>query len=180
MSPDKANAVGRGRAAPLMRDVRVLLVKAFISIGLATFLTLSFPASAIDVMALLDRDLGGRIKLKAHNEIWFCPDNTCNMYRTSKANADLPTFVYLHLFHESGYIFLDERISGANAFRKLAMEEPQVRNSVSDYCVSSNKTPSCILIEMQKKLNIEISFARYDEGNLCFHYSDTDNGCQKL
>ena len=53
--------------------------------------------------------------------------------------------IYLHLFHEPGYIYLNEDIGDFKAFRKVASEEQMVKNKVSHYCQAEQKTPSYIL-----------------------------------
>jgi hypothetical protein len=38
-------------------------------------------AKEIDVLSLLKRDLGETIEVHSDKEIWYCPDNTCAMYK---------------------------------------------------------------------------------------------------
>lgn len=131
-------------------------------------------------LALLKRNLGETIEVHGDNEIWYCPDNTCKLYRVSVAHLDFPSFIYLHLYHESGYIYLDEIIGGEKAFRKVAVEEPKIREAVAHYCKGSEKTPQCIIMGMRKELGVLVGFGRFDEGYFCYGYQENDNICKKL
>jgi hypothetical protein len=137
-------------------------------------------AEEIDILSLLKRDLGDTIEVHSDKEIWYCPDNTCDMYKAAKSHPDFPAFVYLHLFHESGYIYLKESSGEFKAFRKVAVEEPNIRAKVASYCPSENKSPTCILENMKKKLGITLCFGRYDEGYFCYGCKPNENICKKL
>lgn len=121
-------------------------------------------ADELNVCSLLKRDLDDAIKIYSNKEIWYCPDNTCEIYLASEDNPDFPAYVYMHLYHQSTYNYLDPKFFGPNAFRALAKEEPEIRKGLIRYCANSTDKPSCILEGMQKKLGISTCFGRYDEG----------------
>jgi len=124
-------------------------------------------AADFDPLVLLKRDLGDSIEIISSQEIRYCPDNTCDIFRIkdSKQADYLPYFVYLYLFHESGYIYLKEPVAGSRPFREVAkVQEPLVRRKVEGFCKKTPKTPACILEGMQASLRISVSFGRYDEG----------------
>lgn len=124
-------------------------------------------AEALDALIILKRDLGAAIEVISEGEIRYCPDNTCEIFRmqTSRNSSYLPSFVFLHLFHQSGYIYLKESIGGSQSFLHLAAgNEPAVRAQVIGFCKERNKTVGCILKVMRQKMNIKITSGRYDEG----------------
>ncbi len=131
-------------------------------------------------LKLLLRDLGDALEIHGENEIRYCPDNTCDLYKIKNNHPDFSIFIYLHLFHESGYIYLNESIGGYKAFRKIAVEEPDIRASAAHYCKAKPVKPKCILKGMRKKLGISVGFGRYDEGYFCFGYSKNESTCKKL
>jgi len=142
-----------------MKTVPILLV----ALSIVSFAQ----AADVDPLALLKRDLGDSIEVISGQEIRYCPDNTCDIFRIkdSKQADYLPYFVYLYLFHESGYIYLKEPFAGSRPFREVAKaQEPSVRKKVEDFCKKTPKTPGCILEGMQTSLRISVSFGRYDEG----------------
>lgn len=127
----------------------------------------SVQAGELDALALLKRDLGATIELISKREIRYCPDNTCNIFRVkdSKHAVLLPGFVYLYLFHQSSYIYLNESIGGSRPFRELAKgTEALVRKQVEGFCRESKKMPLCVMDGMEKALAITVTFGRYDEG----------------
>ena len=136
-------------------------------------------ASEMDVLSLLKRDLGEKLQVRSDKEIWYCPDNSCEMYKAVEEPKDFPMFVYLQLFHASGSIYLNESISGDLAFRKLAVEEPKVRKLASKYCEEDPLDTNCIILNMQRELGIETGFGRYDEGYFCYGYRESENFCNK-
>lgn len=137
-------------------------------------------ADADEVLQLLKRDFEEAIEVHGALEIWYCPDNTCELYKIASPHPDLSTFVYLHLFYESGYTYLNESIGGYKAFRKVAKEEPSVTARASHYCKDSITSPECILKGMKSSLGISVGFGRYDEGNFCYEYENGKGVCQKL
>ena len=137
-------------------------------------------AEGIDALFLLKRDLGKTIEVHGDREIWYCPDNTCDLYKIDKPNPDFPAFVYLYLYHESGYIYLKESFDSKHAFRKVATEEPKVRAVVAHYCHKEHISPKCIIDGMKSKLKISVGFGRYDEGYFCYGFKENENICKKL
>ncbi|MDH2915821.1 MAG: hypothetical protein PXX77_02990 [Gallionella sp.] len=155
-------------------------LKYLLVFGLLLGLVTSAIAAEPDALALLKRDLGEAIEVHSKSEIRYCPDNTCEIYKATKANQDLAAFVYLHLFYESGYYYLSHTVGDKKAFRQSAIEEPKVRAKVASCCPSAAKEPSCVLKNMKKKLGIKICQGRYDEGHFCYGCSENENICKKL
>ena len=124
-------------------------------------------AAEPDSLVLLKRDLGNSIQVISVREIRYCPDNTCEIYRIKdpKKAVHFPSFVYLHLFHQSDYIYLKESVGGSRPFRQIAMDtEPLVRKPVESFCIEAAKTPSCILGGLKAALGVSVTVGRYDEG----------------
>ncbi len=152
--------------------------------GIIYILTILFSSSVypntLSPLELLERDLGERIKVISSSEIRFCPDNTCTIYKSTIKHNHLATYVYLHLFHESTYIYLNENISGNKAFRTLAKEEPIIRKGIENICKSSTKSISCILSSLKQESGIKQCSGRYDEGYFCYGCKQNENICNKL
>lgn len=155
-----------------MRTLFVAVFSFFI-VGLAQ-------ADAADPLQLLKRDLGQSIEVVSKHEIRYCPDNTCEIIKSKKPTNLLPAFLYLYLFHESGYAELGKSFNSQKPFRKAAVEEPQVRKAVESFCPAAEKTPKCILQGMRSSLGIKSCFGRYDEGYFCYGCSENENTCKKL
>ncbi len=139
------------------------LMKITLTIMLILSLSSLADANEMDVASLLKRDLGDAIEVYSDKEVWYCPDNTCEIYSSIKAHPDFPGYVYLHLYHQSGYKYLDLSFGDVKAFRITAVEEPEVRKNLINYCPSSTPDPDCILSGMQKELDVSVCFGRYDE-----------------
>ena len=138
-------------------------------------------ATDVNVLELLQRDLGDEILVISKTEIRYCPDNTCEMYLALNAHEDFASYVYLHLFHKSDYLYLNLEFNNRQAFKESAIEEPIIRKNVSEYCPSNPTDITCILDTMSKSLGFYNGFGRYDEGNFCYGYDGLDNvgGCTK-
>lgn len=122
-------------------------------------------AGNLDVRELLKRDLGDAIEIESYKEIWYCPDNTCEIYSAKESNPDFPGYVYLHLFHKSTYAYLDLSGGDSKSFRaSAAADEPKIRKTLTKYCSSNTADADCILSGMESKLGISTCFGRYDEG----------------
>jgi hypothetical protein len=121
-------------------------------------------AKETSILTLLKRDLGESIEVKSDTEIWYCPDNTCEIFTVNKFNPNFTTFIYLYLYHQSGYVYLTMDLGANKAFRKLAIEEPKIRLKVDSYCPQKIKSPACILKAMKQEMAISVCFGRYDEG----------------
>jgi hypothetical protein len=124
-------------------------------------------AAKVDSLGLLKRDLGNTIEIISAREIRYCPDNTCEIYRVKNAKSvtKLPSFVYLHLFHQSDYIYLKEAVESSRSFREIANgDEPSIRKQVEKFCRRIEKTPSCVIAGMKKSLGVVVTKGRYDEG----------------
>ena len=151
------------------------------SFAFAAILVFTFEFAHADGVALqlLQRDLGNSIEVVSKNEIRYCPDNTCEIIKSKKPDNFLPVFLYLYLFHESGYVELGKSYNGKKPFRESAIEESDIRNNASSFCANTHKSPHCILASMRKQLNIQICTGRYDEGEFCVSCG-TKTNCKKL
>jgi hypothetical protein len=142
-----------------------------LSIGLC-LLAGSARAAAPDALGLLKLYLGSSIKVVSKKEIRYCPDNTCDIFRLKDAKGadQLPSFVYLYLFHKSDYVYLKKSFGGSAPFREVAKDqEPVIRKQLVSFCKGNVQSAACILEGMQKQLGISVGFGRYDEGK--FHES---------
>jgi len=129
---------------------------------------------------LLKEKLGSTIKLIAKNEIRYCPDNTCEIYKAKKQLNYLADYVFLQLFYKSNYVYLDEKSFGVKAFRVIAKkEETIVFNKVIHFCQLKTKTIDCVLAGMVVYLEISNCFGRFDEGYFCYGCNKNENICQK-
>jgi hypothetical protein len=141
------------------------------SLIIALCLSLTWAVASAEepqVLPLLKQHLGSAIEVVSAEDLRYCPDNTCDIFRASSkaGRALLPSFVFLYLFHVSDYIYLDESFGKDVAFRKAAQhDEVEVRRSVERYCANLDKSPQCILEGMKKQLGISVHFGRYDEGS---------------
>ncbi len=154
-------------------------MKIIIFLLLASFSGLS-TSSEVSAVDLLKRDLGERIDVISKYEIHFCPDNTCEIYKIKTYNKNFEKYIYLDIYHNSKNIFITEKYAGEKAFKLLAKEEPEIRNSVKNYCQSQIKTPACVINGMKEKLKIKKCFGRYDEGHFCYGCEKNENICKKL
>ena len=157
---------------------RANLVRIFIFF----FCLLSFQvhSQTNQIERLLERDLGKSLEIISNNEVRYCPDNTCELFRIPKAHEDFLSFVYLYLFHSSDYIYLKKSFGeSSKPFRLVAVEEPQIRLSKVGYCDNDEKTPSCIIDGIKSKLNISVGVARYDLGNYCFSFESGKTQCRE-
>jgi len=118
-----------------------------------------------DARTLLKKALGDAIEIESDKEIWYCPDNTCEIYSAKESNPDFPAYVYLHLFHKSTYAYLNLSVGDTKSFRAAtAADEPEIRKKLTKYCSSGTADSDCILGGMESKLGISTCFGRYDEG----------------
>jgi hypothetical protein len=153
--------------------------------NIAIFITLAFfavnsNANELNALDLLKKHLGDSIEFKSKNEIWYCPDNTCEIYKADSYNEFFPHFVYLNLFHNPSYIYLSHSFNGSVPFVKSAVEEPRIRSMVSSYCPETPSSPKCILEGLTNTLKVKIGNGRYDEGYFCYGFRENENICNKL
>ncbi len=141
----------------------------YIIVILFSLLSLSANAGESDIiLALLKQDLNNMIKVKSKKEIWYCPNNTCVMYKIRKNHSDFLSFVYLHICHEVKQI------------TKISVEGSRIKNKTAHYCPSTSKPLHCILKNMKEKLDIKVGFGRFDEGYFCYGYTEKENICLKI
>ncbi len=155
-------------------------MKVVMAICLMLFFSSFAIASNIDSLSLLKRELGDNIEVHSEGEIRYCPDNTCEIFKTKKPTLDLASFVYLYLYHISEYVYLNESIDGLNAFRKNTLEESKIKKSMLNYCVNEKKSVECVLNGMKQTLGISLCFGRYDEETFCYGCSENENICSKF
>jgi len=157
---------------------KVIFYTASLIVGIMLSLT-SINAEEINALELLKRDLGDTIEVHQNNEVWYCPDNTCEMFKSKSLHNDFSKYVYLFLFHKSEYVYLNMSFGEKKAFRSVAVEEPVIRQLVSSYCPEGQKGVNCLLDGMKTKLGVEVGFGRYDEGLFCYSYEDKETKCEK-
>jgi hypothetical protein len=150
----------------------------FITLTLALATGLA-QAEDLNVLHLLERDLGESIEVVSTREIRYCPDNTCEIVKAKRQAKLLPEFLYLSLFHESTYVELSKSYDGRKPFRETAIEEAEVRRKVAMFCPESEKSPRCILDNMRSRMGIQSCLGRYDEGNFCVSCGKQTK-CKKL
>jgi hypothetical protein len=148
--------------------------------ALALILTTGFAqGEGLNVLHLLKRDLGNSIEVVSSREIRYCPDNTCEIVKAKRQVKLLPEFLYLSLFHESGYVELGKSFDGRKPFREAAIEESEVRKKVAMFCPDTDKSPRCILDNMRSRMGIQSCIGRYDEGQFCVSCGEQTK-CRKL
>ncbi|MCP5003191.1 MAG: hypothetical protein GY941_04450 [Planctomycetes bacterium] len=140
----------------------------------------SLQADNVNALEKLKTHLDKRIEVVSDNEIHFCPDNTCSIYISTNHSKHLPNYLYLKLYHESEYISVYEYLQKKSIFRSKAVEEPEIRGQVVEYCNEKNKTPECILKGLRNTLKVKECFGRYDEGYFCRKCPGEENECKKL
>lgn len=136
-------------------------------------------AEGLDVIHLLKRDLGNSIEVVSSREIRYCPDNTCEIVKAKRQLKLLPEFLYLSLFHESGYVELGKPSDVRKPFREAAIEEPEVRKKVAILCPDTDKSPRCILDNMRSRMGILSCIGRCDEDQFCVSCGEQTK-CRKL
>jgi hypothetical protein len=135
---------------------------------LSLFVFASFAGADTPIATVeLRKHLNDEIKFISPNEIRYCPDDTCEIFRGNAQGASevLPVFVFLYLFHESSYIYLAEPVGKSEPFRKkVKLVEQKIRRQAESYCSGKIKNAKCILKTMKNKFGIIVTFGRYDEG----------------
>jgi hypothetical protein len=154
-------------------------ISIFITLALLT-LNSNSNSNELNPLDLLKMHLGDSIEVKNRNEIWYCPDNTCEIYKSDRPNEYLSHFVYLNLFHNPSYIYLSQSFNDSVPFVKAAVEEPNITSMVSNYCLETSLTPKCILEGLTKAFKVKIGYGRYDKGYFCYGFSENENICNKL
>jgi hypothetical protein len=152
-------------------------ISIFITLAL---LALNSSANELNPLDLLKKHLGDSIQVKNQNEIWYCPDNTCEIYKSDRPSEYFSHFVYLNLFHNPNYMYLNQSFDDSVPFVKAAIEEPGIRRVVSSYCSEEILTPKCILEGLTNTFKFKIGNGRYDEGYFCYGFSENENICNKL
>ena len=133
---------------------------------LTSFASVSAEQNSYSVL----RDLiGDSINYLNNTEIQYCPDNTCEIFRSMEKTTtkeNISDYAYLYLLHKSTYIYLSNSLHGKSAFHITGKEfGDTLINNLASYCPTSQITPDCILSGMAQKLKITTHFGRYDEGN---------------
>jgi hypothetical protein len=134
-------------------------------------------AAELNALELLKAHLGDAVEVISPRELRYCPDNTCDIFRISReaSSGELPSYVFLYLFHVADYAYLDESSPVGVPFRRVAKDdELLIRRSMQSYCRVPDKSPQCILQGMKQQLGISVHFGRYDEG--AFHEAPVEDG----
>ena len=155
-----------------MLGVKVLMK---LLLTLTIFISSIASAGDYDVVDLLKRDLGEQINFVSLSEIHYCPDNTCSIYKASKKLELLPTYVYLHIIHASGYTSIYRK-----PFIESAKESTEILNQSKQYCLETDMSAQCILNGIATNIEATECSGRYDEGYFCFSCKESENVCHKL
>lgn len=142
---------------------------------IVVFVSATAGADELNVRNLLKRDLSDQITFISENEIHYCPDNTCEIYKSNIGGELLATYVYLHIIHLSTYTPIYRK-----PFINSAKEKEVILNSMNKFCAQGNKTPKCTISGLGAHLNIINCFGRYDEGHFCYSCKPNENICEKL
>lgn len=144
-------------------------MRGFAALAVLWFLLPSALLAEKDDSGLLLSALPEAVAVVSGREVHYCPDNTCAVYKAEVEEnpVHLLEFVFLHLFHVSDYLYLEEDLGQGAPFREAAQEvEPKVRARVERYCDESDKEPRCILAGLSESLDVTITTRRYDEGDM--------------
>ncbi len=137
-------------------------------------------AQNINSKEILKKELGDTIEFISETEVRFCPIHKCDVYKITRPNPDFLNFIFLRLFNDSEYLTIDETVQNKRIFHENTLKEAAIlRAQLAHYCLSENKTNSCILKQMQEKLGINICYGIYDEGQYC-EICDNNTICKKL
>jgi len=142
-----------------------------IKVGLLVFLFHILPLeqalAASDSTALLKKTLRDAINMRldgASASAEYCPDNTCEIFRSHNKQAESPVadFALLYLHYVSDYAALSE-------FRKMPEATQAAEHLLSQLgkrvcaSVSQVETIKCAARHLGKRHNISLFFVRYDE-----------------
>ena len=94
----------------------------------------------------------------------YCPDNTCDIFRSLGKQKKLPVanFAYLYLYYISGYAVLSE-VRNSEKARRAA--ERILSQNARNKCAATSETETvkCVLRRLAKRHAILLKSARYDE-----------------
>ena len=119
-----------------------------------------------DSATALRKAFGDSIEISAapSMSIEFCPDNTCDVFRTERKEMGdaLCDFAYLYLYYVSDYSML-ETVRKSGPVKSEAEQILQRRAAGS--CRNGDRvtTIGCVLNRLAKENGIVILFVRYDE-----------------
>jgi hypothetical protein len=129
-------------------------------------------ASEPDTLNLIPRLLAKSERIETHGfrvtrtksqwVITYCPDNTCGVFRAplKTPREAIGDFALLWLYYASGYIYLENFESDAEALVASTLERYSMKCPPS----SEEATASCVLTSLAKQHNIRLAFRRSDEG----------------
>jgi len=140
-------------------------------VGLLVFLFHILPLeqtlAASDSTALLKKTLGDAINVRLDStgvSAEYCPDNTCEVFRSpnTQAKSPLADFVVLYLYYVSDYAALSEFRKMPEATQAAERLLSQLGKRVCD-SASQVETIKCAVRHLCKHHNISLLFVRYDE-----------------
>ncbi len=111
-------------------------------------------------------DAFGKVVVSSANaktkRVEYCPDETCEVFAAPRLASGVCDFVFLYLFHVSGYIYLEDA-------RKLPEvrargQEILARHSKGLKPVGEREAVESVLKTLAQRLSISLTFVRYDEG----------------
>ena len=118
----------------------------------------------VTALQSLQKVFGESVAVKKNGSliIEFCPDNTCEIFRTPNTNALEPIsdFAYLYLFFVSQYYYLTDWKKNPEA--KIIAIDILKRNRA---CPETQEKAwgNCVLKSLSSKHSIKVAFVRYDE-----------------
>jgi hypothetical protein len=123
------------------------------------------PTGAATSLQVLKARFGDQIKLTASpvTQLKYCPDNTCDIFRTrdAKARVQLTDFALLYLWYLSQYSDLQVWQRGIPPATVGVVRE---RYSASCDGAGERARAKCALVALSKLGSIELAFSRWDEG----------------
>lgn len=123
------------------------------------------PIEAGSVLEKMPEAKASAFRNKKYLWIEYCPDNTCDVLRTS-AEADPKVFATLggaYYFYFSRYIYLEDWKRNENI--RLVVEENLNRIKPEEVCgsLSGKRLAKCLLERLEKKYGLQVLFVRFDE-----------------
>jgi hypothetical protein len=151
-------------------------MKLAVRVILAAFLlgTSTAHADHPDLLRLIPQLLAKNERLERHGfkvartktqwVVTYCPDNTCDVFRTplQTPREVVGDFALLWLYFASGYIYLESFETDAQSLVESTVE----RYSKECPPTTEEATASCVLIALATRHNIRLAFRRYDEGGV--------------
>ena len=106
-----------------------------------------------------------RVELIGRSSIEFCPDNTCELFVSSRGVSldEFKDFVYIFLYFFSSYYLLDEwrRDEEISSVARQILSKAPYQICQRE---TKKKSAGCLLRHLSRGNRIKLYFVRYDEG----------------